>query len=113
MVFKRVFLVGSVNMGLTCNAALSDLTIQFKPKMSVPAPMSPFAGPPSREVDLAWHTLLGNTSIRVSQEELNRNGNHNKSVALPRSEEHLAWLNVFHQLHCLVSQPSFSIHTFD
>ena len=86
-----------------CSAALTDLTIRTKPLLSTTAGASPFAGGPDNEVDLAWHNLLGNTTIRASQEELNRNGNHRESVALPENGGHLVWLGVFHQLHCLVS----------
>ena len=87
----------------TCRAALTDLTIRTKSLLSTTAGASPFAGGPDNEIDLAWHNLLGNTTVRVSQEELNRNGNHRESVALPEHGGHMVWLGVFHQLHCLVS----------
>lgn len=56
----------------------------------------------STQADDAWTDLLANISVRVSQEELNRNGNHRESVDLPQGG-HMAWIGVFHQLHCLVS----------
>ena len=60
-----------------------------------------FTGPPSTGVDEAWNELLAPMHIRVSKEELERNGQ--SSVALPESGGHLAWLGVFHDLHCIVS----------
>jgi hypothetical protein len=65
--------------------------------------MSPFAGGPDEKVDGAWRDLMSSISVRVSQEELNNNGNHQESVSLPENGGNLVWLNVFHQLHCLVS----------
>lgn len=40
-----------------------------------------------------------NMSVRVSQEELDVHGQ--KSIALPNGG-YLAWLGVFHELHCVV-----------
>ena len=75
--------------------------------MSVPAGMSPYAGGPDPDIDLAWHELLGNTSIRVSHSELQRNGNHQESIALPKNDDgYMVWLGVYHQLHCIVSSTS-------
>ena len=76
--------------------------------MSIPAGISPYAGGPDPEIDLAWHKLLGNTSIRVSKSELQRNGNHRESVALRDENDddndgYMVWLGVYHQLHCIVS----------
>lgn len=70
--------------------------------MSVPAGRSPFAGGPSHDIDLAWHNFLANTTIRVSQDELNRNTNHQESVALSEGGGYMVWLGVYHQLHCIV-----------
>lgn len=62
---------------------------------------SQFAGPPNVEVDLAWHKLLSSISIRVSASELLRN--NQTSVELPGGG-YMAWLEAFHQLHCVVSE---------
>jgi hypothetical protein len=72
--------------------------------MSIKAGASPFVGGPSAAVNEAWHDLLGNISLRVTQDELNKNGNHDTSIELPEGGGHLVWLGVFHQLHCLVSR---------
>ena len=59
-------------------------------------------GPPSFEIDRAWHELLENTTIRVTANELSRNGDRQESIALPEGGGHMVWLGAFHQLHCLV-----------
>ena len=84
--------------------ALHDIDFRLTEFESIPAGLSPYAGGPSIEVDAAWHELLGNTSIRVSQEELLRNGNHHESVALQNQDGYMVWLGVYHQLHCMVSK---------
>jgi hypothetical protein len=71
---------------------------------------SPFAGNPSQEVDEAWHNLMLNMSIRVSKEELEAHGQ--TSVELPGGG-YLAWLGVFHELHCVVSCRSILTHVID
>lgn len=63
--------------------------------------VSEFAGPPSPGVDKAWHDLLGDISLRVSGEELRRS--NQSSVELPEGGGYMAWLGVFHELHCIVS----------
>ncbi|PVH96579.1 hypothetical protein DM02DRAFT_534899 [Periconia macrospinosa] len=76
--------------------------------------MSPYAGGPSDEVDDAWHTLMSSISVRVTQEELEHNGNHRESVALPVGGGNMVWLGVFHQLHCLkmIRQMNYRDHYF-
>ncbi|KAH8742344.1 hypothetical protein F5883DRAFT_74984 [Diaporthe sp. PMI_573] len=72
---------------------------------------SPYAGEPTPESDEAWHTLLNNMSVRVTGEELAR---HNQtSVELPGGG-YLAWLGVFHELHCvkMLRQWSWREHYF-
>jgi hypothetical protein len=82
--------------------ALQDLKIQIKPKMSITTGQSPWVGEPGGPTDLAWHELVGNTSIRVTEEELSRNGNHQSSVPLPVGGGNLVWMGIYHQIHCLV-----------
>jgi hypothetical protein len=61
---------------------------------------SRFAGPPSVFLDQAWSRLLAGINLRVGEEELSQ---HNQtSVALPQGGGYLAWLEVNHQLHCVV-----------
>lgn len=64
---------------------------------------SPFTGSPGPDSDRAWHDLLSNMSVRVSREELER-GNQT-SVELPDGG-YMAWLGVFHELHCVVGATS-------
>ena len=63
---------------------------------------SPYAGGPGPDIDKSWHDLLGDISIRVSESELQHNGNHKSSIRLPKDGGYLVWLGAFHQLHCLV-----------
>ena len=60
-----------------------------------------FKGPPRPELDEAWNKLLGPTSIRVSKETLDRI--NRTSVPLLDGSGYMAGLDVYHQLHCLVS----------
>jgi hypothetical protein len=83
--------------------ALQNPNISYHTNKTITAGMSPFAGGPGKKVDDAWRDLMSSISLRVSQEELNNNGNHQESVSLPENGGNLVWLNVFHQLHCLVS----------
>lgn len=61
-------------------------------------PNSTFAGEPRPESEEAWHQLMSKMAVRVTSEEL---AVHNQtSVSLPNGG-YLAWLGVFHQLHCV------------
>ncbi|KZZ97458.1 hypothetical protein AAL_03422 [Moelleriella libera RCEF 2490] len=59
---------------------------------------SSFAGKPGPESEEAWHELMDTMAIRVTAEELAVHDQ--QSVALPRGG-YLAWLGVFHELHCV------------
>ena len=63
--------------------------------------MSPYAGPPSPEIDAAWSNLLAPMHIRVSEAELRRD--NQESVRLPEGGGYLGWMGAFHELHCIVS----------
>lgn len=65
---------------------------------------NPFAGPPDPSIDRAWHGLLENIHIRVTEEELDRS--QQTSVLLPEGGGYLSWLGVYHELHCLVDHSS-------
>lgn len=84
------------------NDTIQDLNVQVRPTEYVVAGASTYAGGPTADVDGAWHRLLANISIRVSDEEIARNGDRTSSVRLPAGGQ-MVWLGVFHQLHCLVS----------
>lgn len=66
---------------------------------------NPFTGSPyiNPQVDESWRKLLDNINIRVSKEELEYN--HQTSVELPENGGYLAWMSVYHELHCLASNP--------
>jgi hypothetical protein len=59
---------------------------------------SAYIGAPSERIDSAWTQLFSTMALRVSTSELSK---HNQqSVALPNGG-HLAWLGVYHELHCV------------
>ncbi|RAH41214.1 uncharacterized protein BO95DRAFT_507265 [Aspergillus brunneoviolaceus CBS 621.78] len=58
---------------------------------------------PDSLTDAAWEDLLGDMFIRVSTEELDLA--NQTSISLPRDDKHLAWLGVYHDLHCIVQPP--------
>lgn len=77
---------------------LPDITTKYTKLQYYQLKESPYTGPPFPSVDTAWHDLLANMSIRVTSEEL---AEHNlTSVALPYGG-HLAWLGIYHELHCI------------
>ena len=61
-----------------------------------------FAGKPNPQIDASWHGLMENINIRVSETEMEKN--KYDSVKLPEGGGNLAWLGVYHELHCLVSK---------
>lgn len=85
-------------------AAIDNLQIQYTSMLFHRLNATPYAGPPSPEIDSAWDALLAPMHISVSKFELERD--NQDSVALPESGGYLGWLGVFHELHCIVSHPS-------
>ena len=61
---------------------------------------SPYVGHDFPKVDAAWNELLDNINLRVSSAELLNQGPNITSIELPHGG-HLAWLGVFHELHCI------------
>ncbi|KAK7744119.1 hypothetical protein SLS53_003640 [Cytospora paraplurivora] len=91
--------------------AFAGLAVRYKFRLYDNFVDTPYAGEPTAEGDEAWHTLLNNMSVRVTAEEL---AAHNQtSVALPNGG-YLAWLGVFHELHCvkMLRQWSWREHYF-
>lgn len=85
-------------------AAIRGMTIEYRPQLFQNLSNNPFAGPPSPAIDEAWAELLAPMNIRASKAELDRNDQ--TSVALPDGGGYLAWLGVFHELHCIASAHS-------
>ncbi|KAB8298645.1 hypothetical protein EYC80_000824 [Monilinia laxa] len=58
-----------------------------------------YKGDPRPELDLAWHNLVKNNNLRISNEELDKLGR----TALPLADDsgYYGQLNVYHHLHCL------------
>ena len=84
-------------------AAIDGLQISYIPTLFHRLNATPYAGPPSPELDAAWNDLLAPMHISVSSEELKRD--NQESVALPESGGYLGWMGVFHELHCIVTIP--------
>ena len=80
--------------------AINHLGVAVAPKAYDDFEKSPFAGLPSPSIDASWHYLLEPTTIRVTSEELAQS--NQTSVTLPGGG-YMAWLGVFHELHCIVS----------
>lgn len=81
-------------------AAFNNLAFQDARTIFQNLSQNPFAGAPSPEIDTAWDDLLAPTHMRVSIEELQRD--NQESVQLPEGGGYLAWMGVFHELHCVV-----------
>ncbi|KAL9040363.1 MAG: hypothetical protein Q9214_004513 [Letrouitia sp. 1 TL-2023] len=67
---------------------------------------NPFKGPPSKQLDHAWHTLFVNSNVRVTADDLKKIdrtsvpiGDGNGYYAIPTQTKILK--DVYHQLHCL------------
>ncbi|KAI9644382.1 hypothetical protein NHQ30_007739 [Ciborinia camelliae] len=90
-------------------SALPDMDVKYHSHQYSLMRESPFVGPPSPSVDEAWHTLLSNMSIRVSDKELSAHSL--TSVALPDGGN-LAWVGVFHELHCVKMLQQANYHEY-
>jgi hypothetical protein len=84
-------------------APFQELTIKFISKPFISHFDGPYTLKPSPGVDNAWNSLLSDMHMRASAEELAIYGQ--KSVSLGGNDEYFVWLDVFHQLHCIVSTP--------
>ncbi|KAK0702005.1 hypothetical protein B0T26DRAFT_735537 [Lasiosphaeria miniovina] len=92
--------------------AFAGLAVKYKFRLYDNFVNSPYGGEPTAASDAAWHDLLNNMSVRVTAEELEAHGQ--TSVALPEGGGYLAWLGVFHELHCvkMLRQWSWREHYF-
>lgn len=75
--------------------------LALRPQSFVLSGESPYAGPPSKDIDRAWTKLLDHVNIRASDRELT--SLNQTSVQLPNGQGSLVWMDVSHQLHCVVS----------
>ena len=85
---------------LAIKASVDDLNRQYTTTRFRNLTGNPYAGLPSDEIDAAWATLLAPMHLRVTTQELERD--NQVSVALPEGGGYLAWMGVFHELHCVV-----------
>lgn len=81
------------------SSAFDNLAFQMSDTIFHNLSQSPFAGPPSPEIDAAWDELLAPMHMRVSLWELRRD--NQDSVKLPEGGGYLGWMGVFHELHCI------------
>lgn len=59
-----------------------------------------YRGPPSPELDEAWHQLMEYSNIRINKETLDLL--NRSSIKLADGSGYFGALNVHHHLHCLV-----------
>ncbi|KAF2753751.1 hypothetical protein EJ05DRAFT_170796 [Pseudovirgaria hyperparasitica] len=95
--------------GQTALLAIPSLDIQYASTPQELRSTSGYFGPPTPDMDAQWDSLLDRKRIRVTAAELARNGR--TSVAMGGDGDtddagsgdsgYLAWLGVFHELHCL------------
>ncbi|MCJ1251796.1 hypothetical protein MMC30_009034 [Trapelia coarctata] len=73
-----------------------------------------YSGPPSDELDLAWHNLLNDENIRLSDEVMRHYGREDIGVAIPEGGGFIGTLNVYHELHCIkrIHQYMYESHYF-
>ncbi|KAI2607962.1 hypothetical protein GGR54DRAFT_389811 [Hypoxylon sp. NC1633] len=88
----------------SCGARLNTLTLNgerlaLRRQRFVFSEESPYAGPPSEDIDRAWANLLDHVNIRASDRELA--SSNQTSVQLPSGQDSLVWMDVSHQLHCV------------
>ncbi|KAG9241328.1 hypothetical protein BJ878DRAFT_558282, partial [Calycina marina] len=58
--------------------------IRYEPVAPPPRWKSPYSGKPSEVIDQAWHNLLENMNIRVTEDELEQN--NQESIFLPQGD---------------------------
>lgn len=84
---------------VTGKETIDHLSLRHKMVLFKNLTGNPYVGFPGSEIDQAWSNLLEPMNIRVTEAELKRTGQN--SVALPEGGGNLAWLGVFHELHCI------------
>lgn len=88
--------------------AVDDLEIKFKKSNTEVYEMTGYHGTPNAEMNRLWEDLLRSRFIAVSSDELERSGR--TSIPIKPEGPYLAWLSIFHELHCLVSVVKSSIY---
>lgn len=76
--------------------------IRYKQIKFTSTETSPLFRTPGPETDAAWDRLIDDASIRLSETELS--SFNSSTVDLQESSGKLAWLEVSHQIHCVVSK---------
>lgn len=86
--------------GLMYSPALGAIQMQRQVLHNSLGTMNPFKGPPGPEQVEAWESLLTNTNIRLTAEEVERMNVTSVQLA-DGSGDYLASLDVYHELHCV------------
>jgi hypothetical protein len=76
--------------------------IRYKQIKFTSAETSPLFGIPGPETDAAWDRLIDDASLRLTETEVS--SFNSSSIDLQESPGKLAWLEVSHQIHCVVSK---------
>lgn len=86
--------------------------IRYKKTTFLSSAETGLTGPPNPEMDTSWDRLLDDASIRLTSNEVPRF--NSSSIDLQESEGKLAWLEISHQVHCVVSHLFLYMYfTFD
>lgn len=73
----------------------------------------PYSGYPRPELEEAWDGLLGKMNVRFSLEDLKAFDRDEDAVQLPDGSGYAGTLNIYHEIHCVVSLPlSFGLVYF-
>ncbi|ROW01493.1 hypothetical protein VSDG_02060 [Cytospora chrysosperma] len=97
-VLSIIFIRTAISKSAPRKDAFAGLVVEYEFKKYDFFPNSSYIGEPGPENEKAWHDLMDSMAIRVTAEEL---AVHNQqSVPLPDGG-YLAWLGVFHELHCV------------
>ena len=82
--------------------AFARSAIQYAPRRFIYPKDSPYIGTPSSTIEASWAALLGDANIRVTKVEMTSLGQNLSSISVDSNDNRLAWLEMSHQLHCVV-----------
>lgn len=96
-------LICLIYLPIFCLVFLKE-AIRYKQTKFISAENSPLLGTPGPEIDAAWDRLIDDASLRLSESEISTF--NSSSIDLQERPGKLAWLEVSHQIHCVVSEAS-------
>lgn len=86
--------------------AFARSAIQYAPRKFIYVEDSPYVGTPSSTIEASWAALFRDANIRVTKDELASSGQNLSSIPVDSKDNRLAWLEMSHQLHCVVCHPA-------